>query len=113
MAICSVCSMTSGLQSAPRMPNTPLEPTAERMALSEAPIDTSSKRLLNVLLDSWDRSNDILVNLLRALPEGGLEARAMESSPSVGQMFSHIHYVRLVLVLEDAPELATPLPDGE
>ncbi|HEX3552953.1 MAG TPA: DinB family protein [Thermoanaerobaculia bacterium] len=75
--------------------------------------DTSSKRLLDVLLDSWDRNNRILVNLLSALPEGGLEARAMDSSPSVAQMFSHIHYVRLVLVHEDAPELARPLPDEE
>ena len=29
------------------------------------------QRLLEALLDSWDRNNTILVNLLRALPEGG------------------------------------------
>jgi len=40
--------------------------------------DARDQRLLEVLLDSWDRNNTILVNLLRALPEGGLEARAME-----------------------------------
>ena len=68
--------------------------------------DASDQHLLEALLDSWDRNNTIVVNLLRAIPEGGLEARAMEGSPSVAQMFTHIHYVRLVFVLEDAPEFA-------
>jgi len=75
--------------------------------------DAPDQRLLQVLLGSWDRNNTILVNLLRALPEGGLEARAMESSPTVAQMFSHIHYVRLVFVSENAPEFARPLPECE
>jgi uncharacterized damage-inducible protein DinB len=64
------------------------------------------RSLLEALLDSWDRNNTILLNLLRALPEGGLEARAMEGSPSIAELFTHIHYVRLVFVLEDAPEFA-------
>jgi len=64
-------------------------------------------------LDSWDRNNIILLNLLRALPDGGLEARAMEGSPSIAELFTHIHYVRLVFVLEDAPEFAKELPDEE
>ena len=51
--------------------------------------------MLEALLESWDRSNTILLNLLRKLPEGGLEARAIEGSPSVAEMFTHIHYVRL------------------
>ena len=63
--------------------------------------------LLEALLDSWDRSNTILVNLLRILPEGALEMKAMEGSPSVAQLFTHIHYVRLVFVSEDAPEFAS------
>lgn len=67
------------------------------------------QRLLEALLDSWDRNNTILVNLLRALPEGGLEARAMQGSPSVAEMFTHIHYVRLVFISEDAPEFASEL----
>ena len=75
--------------------------------------DAPDQRLLEALLDSWDRNNTILVNLLRALPEGGLEARAMEGSPSVAEMFMHIHYVRLVFVFEDAPEFATDLPEEE
>jgi uncharacterized damage-inducible protein DinB len=75
--------------------------------------DAPDQRLLEALLDSWDRNNTILLNLLRALPEGGLDARAMEGSPSVGEMFAHIHYVRLIFVFEDAPELARNLPEKE
>jgi uncharacterized damage-inducible protein DinB len=75
--------------------------------------DAPDQGLLEVLLDSWDRNNTILVNLLRALPDGGLEARAIESSPSVGQLFTHIHFVRLVFVSEDAPEFARELPEEE
>jgi uncharacterized damage-inducible protein DinB len=54
-----------------------------------------------------------MVNLLQALPEGGLGAKATEDSPTVAQLFTHIHYVRLVLVLEDAPELARSMPKEE
>ena len=77
--------------------------------MSNAP----DQRLLEPLLDSWDRNNAILLNLLHALPEGGLEARAMEGSPSVAQLFTHIHYVRLVFIAEDAPEFARNLPEEE
>jgi uncharacterized damage-inducible protein DinB len=70
-----------------------------------------NQTLLEPLLDSWDRNNAILINLLRTVPEGGLEARAMEGSPSVAQMFGHIHYVRLVFIAEDAPEFARALPE--
>ena len=76
-------------------------------------LDAPDQRLLEILLDSWDRNNAILVNFLRVLPEGGLEARTMEGSPSVAQMFTHIHYVRLVFVSEDAPEFARDLPGEE
>ena len=37
----------------------------------------------------------------------------MEGSPSVAEMLTHIHYVRLVLVFEDAPEFARPVPAEE
>ncbi len=69
--------------------------------------------LLEALLDSWDRNNRILVNLLRAIPKSGLDARAMEGSPSVAELFGHIHFVRLVFVSEDAPEFARELPGKE
>lgn len=70
-------------------------------------------RLLEPLLDSWDRNNTVLVNLLRAVPAQGFSAKATESSPSVGEMFGHMHYVRLVFVQEDAPEWAKPVPEKE
>ena len=69
--------------------------------------------LLETLLDSWDRNNTILVNLLHALPEGGLEARVMEGSPSVAGLFMHMHYVRLVFVAEDVPEFSVEMPKEE
>jgi len=72
-----------------------------------------SNAVLEALLDSWERNNTIVLNLLRALPDGGLEARAMEGSPSVAELFTHMHYVRLVFVFEDAPEFARILPEGE
>jgi uncharacterized damage-inducible protein DinB len=82
--------------------------------------------LLEAVLDSWDRNNAILVNLLRAVaaaerptaagrptPAGRLAVRAMEGSPSVAELFTHIHYVRLVFVSEDAPEFAKKMPEEE
>ncbi|HEX4751096.1 MAG TPA: DinB family protein [Bryobacteraceae bacterium] len=73
----------------------------------------NDENLLDTILDSWDRNNRILVNLLRAIPQGVLDARVMPGSPSVAEMFTHIHYVRLVFLSEDAPEFATQLPTRE
>ena len=75
--------------------------------------DATDQRLLKALLDSWDRNNTILINLLAVLPPGGLDARAMEGGPSVAELLTHVHYVRLVFVFEDAPEFAAPLPAEE
>ena len=61
--------------------------------------DAADQRLLEALLDSWDRNNTILTNLLRAIPDEGLDARAMDSSPTAGEMFGHIHFVRLIFVV--------------
>lgn len=69
--------------------------------------------LLEVILDSWDRNNRILVNLLRALPPLGLQATVMPGSPTVAEMFTHIHFVRLIFLSEDAPQFATQLPSRE
>lgn len=74
---------------------------------------TDEQSLLAALLDSWDRNNIILLNLLHAVPESELAVRAMEGSPTVAQLFSHIHYVRLVFVAEDAPEFAREVPERE
>src|SRR6202035_4827227 len=75
--------------------------------------NATDQSLLEAVLDSWDRNNAILVNLVRAVPEGGLAVRAMEGGPSIAEMFTHMHYARLVLVLEDAPEFARKMPEEE
>jgi uncharacterized damage-inducible protein DinB len=69
--------------------------------------------LLEALLDSWDRNNTITVNLLRALPEGSLGLRATDGSPTVAEMFTHMHYCRVVFVFEDAPEIEGGQPHNE
>jgi uncharacterized damage-inducible protein DinB len=69
--------------------------------------------LLASILDSWDRNNTILVNLLFAIPESALDLRPMPTSPSIGGLFMHMHYCRLIFVEEDAPDVATPVPEGE
>jgi uncharacterized damage-inducible protein DinB len=74
---------------------------------------SGDRGLLDAVLDSWDRNNTILLNLLRAMPPGGLEARATDGSPCVAELFTHVHYVRLVFVSEDAPECAIRLPEAE
>lgn len=71
------------------------------------------QKLLDAVLDSWDRSNVALVNLLRALPAGGLDARAMEGSPTIAEMFTHMHHERMVSVFENAPECAGAVPAQE
>jgi uncharacterized damage-inducible protein DinB len=74
---------------------------------------TADSQLLDALLDSWDRNNTILINLLRAIPDDAMEVRAAAGSPTIAQLFMHVHYVRLVFVAEDAPEFGKPLPTGE
>jgi hypothetical protein len=51
----------------------------------------SQNNLLHAILDSWDRNNTILLNLLRAIPEG----------PTVSQIFTHIHHERMISVRSD------------
>ena len=75
--------------------------------------DVDNQHLLELLLDSWHRNNNILVNLLRAVPKNLLEAKPLDDSPSIAQMFHHIHYVRLIFVSEDAPEFSVELPEKE
>jgi uncharacterized damage-inducible protein DinB len=69
--------------------------------------------LLDALLDSWDRNNTILINFLGALPAGGLDVAAKKGGPSIAELFTHIHYVRVVFVSEDAPEFGIELPAQE
>jgi uncharacterized damage-inducible protein DinB len=74
---------------------------------------TQDSGLLEAVLDSWDRANRITVNLLRIVPEGGLAARATEDGPSVAQLFTHLHFVRLAFIAEDAPEFGRDVPSEE
>jgi uncharacterized damage-inducible protein DinB len=76
-------------------------------------LETTEQRLLEALLDSWDRNNTILVNLLHALPKGGLAITTMEGGPSIAQLFTHIHYGRHIIVFEDAPEFGKNIPEEE
>lgn len=69
--------------------------------------------LLDALLDSWDRNNTVLTNLLRAVPPGGLEARATPESHTVAELFTHMHHERMISVLENAPEHAGQVPARE
>ena len=69
--------------------------------------------VLDALLDSWDRNNTILKNLVLALPDGALALRATNTSQTIGGLVAHMHYCRLIFVQEDAPESAIPIPEGE
>ena len=69
--------------------------------------------MIEALLDSWDRNNSITINLLRAVPADAMALTPGPGSPTIAQLFAHMHYVRLVFVFEDAPEFARGLPQGE
>jgi uncharacterized damage-inducible protein DinB len=69
--------------------------------------------MLEPLLDSWDRNHTITVNLLRAIPEDAMDLTPTTGSPSIAQLFGHLHYVRLIFVEEDAPEFARETPTDE
>ena len=75
--------------------------------------NTPYDALLAALMDSWDRNNTILVNLVRAMPVVALEIRPTPTSPTIGGLFMHMHYCRLIFVEEVVPECATPVPTGE
>lgn len=68
---------------------------------------TTSDNLLEALIDSYQRGNTILINLLYALPEGGLEASPMTGSMPVAAQFAHIQNTRLFWLNQVTPEFAT------
>lgn len=69
--------------------------------------------LLDAILDSWDRNNQILISLLRLVPDDLMGLRGTTSSHTIGELFTHMHYCRLVFVYEDAPEIVPVEPKGE
>ncbi len=48
--------------------------------------------LLDAILDSWDRNNTILINLLRLVPVDAMDLRGTDSSHTIGELFTHMHY---------------------
>ncbi len=48
--------------------------------------DARDHRLLDALLDSWDRNTTILINLLRAIPESVLDAKPIKISRANGRL---------------------------
>lgn len=73
----------------------------------------SNQSLLDTLLDSWDRNCRILVNLLDVVPDVGMNVRPLPDSPSVAELFTHMHFVRMAFVDENAPEFAGHVPEVE
>ena len=70
-----------------------------------------TQSLLSAVLDSWQRNNRIVRNVLNVLPEDGLTYVAMEGSPSVAELFYHIHDVRYFFVSQTAPEFSQNIPE--
>jgi uncharacterized damage-inducible protein DinB len=69
--------------------------------------------MLDALLDAWDRNNRITINLLRAIPKEDLDIRPMASSPSIAQLFAHLHYVRMIFVVENVPDIPVQMRKEE
>ncbi len=69
--------------------------------------------VLAAVLDGWDRHNRVLMNLAGVISERGFAARALPGSPSVGEMFTHMHHERMVSVAEEVPEHTGRMPEGE
>lgn len=74
---------------------------------------SDDRPLLDAVLNGWERANAVLLNLLRAIPRDRLDARAMDGSPTVAEMFTHMHHERMISVFENAPEHAGPVPTRE
>lgn len=68
---------------------------------------------LQVLLHAWETNNIVLLNLLGALPQGGLDARITPDSHCVSEMYMHMHHERMVSVSEEAPEIKVEVPENE
>jgi uncharacterized damage-inducible protein DinB len=73
----------------------------------------TDRALLDALLDAWERNNTITINLLRAIPKADLDLRPTDSSPSIAQLFAHLHYVRMIFVVENAPDIAVEMRKDE
>jgi uncharacterized damage-inducible protein DinB len=61
--------------------------------------------LTDQMLDTWVIHNRILIHLLDNIPEEALSGLSASGGRSVGQMFAHIHNVRLMWLEVSAPDL--------
>jgi uncharacterized damage-inducible protein DinB len=75
--------------------------------------NTRDHGLLDALVDAWDRNNTITVNLLRAIAKEDLDIQPLASSPTIAQLFAHLHYVRMIFVVENAPDIAVDMRKAE
>lgn len=91
----------------------PVDRGADALGVLTSLQTQSGRDLLADVLDSWDRNNRIVTNLLNAIPLEGLAAKATPESPTVAALFMHFHYVRLVFIEENAPEFAPEVPTDE
>jgi hypothetical protein len=77
--------------------------TVSITAQSKTTMSSQAPDLLAALLGSWDRHNRVRLNLLSILLPGGLAAKATTTSPSVSEMFTHLHHERMISGSEEAP----------
>ena len=61
--------------------------------------------LIEQIIDSWHIHSRITFYLLDAIPEAALAGIAASKGRSVGQMFAHVHNVRLMWLESAAPAL--------
>jgi uncharacterized damage-inducible protein DinB len=81
--------------------------------MSDDPRTDRTTELLDAVLDAWERNNTALINLVGAIPPGGLEARAAPGSPTAAEMLTHLHHERMVSVQENCPEIEVAVPSRE
>lgn len=65
--------------------------------------------LIAQVIDSWHIHSRITFYLLDAIPESSLAGAAASKGRSVGQMFAHVHNVRLMWLESAAPALMAGL----
>jgi len=67
----------------------------------------------NQLLETWDIHNRINLYVLDAIPPEGLKAQSPTKGRTVGELFAHLHNVRLMWLKAAAPDLLKSLEKVE
>lgn len=89
------------------------EPDREISTVSDPSGFDRATEFLDAVLEAWERSNAVLINLVGLVPAGGLNARAGAGSPTVAEMLSHVNHERLCSLQENFPDLCVVLPARE